>query len=485
MTPETHKNGNGNGHLGVVDSPHDDDSIFLDDAPEVVASEDTEVRGAEIVRDEGDIVDAVETERGSQPSGGRGRKLAVGAVFVLLLLGVGGASLYFMFGSGATKKARVQVNGATQQQSDDALTQHAIDQIKTPGITLSDGTVVQPQVSASPEQSQVISDPVTQFPGNPNLSATVQPSPSAGVQTAGEGQSSSSSVAKLVASDRNNERSVQIGERVTTQRDVVRGDGGNGSDRAGVTGVVVPSFGSMLPVRSLGAIYTLRSGGLVRFELTRDVKGRGWSLPHGTVLVGALRGSEYDRAFISLVGFIDNESGKFVKVTGDVLGSDGGAGVRGKRRKMSSSWSRVLSKLGEAGLNIAGGVASSIGRRPVIISDAFGSAGYRVTNEFNGVLTNRDRNTFVEVAAGTSCYMMITELPDSIQGVDALSKFSGREVESRADSDQPRQTTGISERELAALMESGEPEQIKAAMPRMTPEMRRVAEAVIAQNGDR
>jgi hypothetical protein len=79
---------------------------------------------------------------------------------------------------------------------------------------------------------------------------------------------------------------------------------------------------------------------------------------------------------------------------------------------------------------------------------------------------------------------MITELPEAIQGVDALAKFSGREVESRADSDQRRDATGISEHELAELIQSGDPEQIKLALPRMTAEMRRVAEAVITQSSD-
>lgn len=52
----------------------------------------------------------------------------------------------------------------------------------------------------------------------------------------------------------------------------------------------LPPFGQMLPVRTLGAIYTLRQGSLTRFELTRDSDGPGWSLPRGTVFVGTLRG---------------------------------------------------------------------------------------------------------------------------------------------------------------------------------------------------
>ena len=252
---------------------------------------------------------------------------------------------------------------------------------------------------------------------------------------------------------------------------------GQSGDYEEVAGVKVPPFGQMLPVRTLGVLYTLRSGGLARFELTREVKGNGWAMPRGTVLVGALRGAEFDRAYVSLVGFIDTESGRFVKINGDLLGSDGGAGIRGKRRKMSGGWSRALSKVGEAGLSIAGAFAGSIGRRPIVINDTLGGYGGRVTNELD--LLGRDQNNFVEVAAGSSGYMMITALPDSIEGVDALSKLSGEDVEQRSNVDQPRMGTGISERELAELIQSGNREQIRQAMPRMTPEMRRIAEAVI------
>jgi hypothetical protein len=139
----------------------------------------------------------------------------------------------------------------------------------------------------------------------------------------------------------------------------------------------------------------------------------------------------------------------------------------------------VLSKLGEAGLSVAGAFAGSIGRRPIVINDTFGSYGGRVTGELDGVL-GRDRNSFVEVAAGSSGYMMITELPDSVKGVDALSRLSGEDVEERSNTEQPRKRTGISERELAELIQSGDREEIRNAMRRMTPEMRRIAEAVIS-----
>jgi hypothetical protein len=489
--------GNGTGTAVDVADTRRTDSIFLDDsqAPHVVSGDEVQERRPEMVAEEGDIIQGVESERGAQA--GRGRKRIIGALLGGGALVVAAAVIWFMVGNGATRKAKVPVNAGSSnsaQQSEEGMTRQAIQELNSgPGVTFGDGSVARPQPSPAVDQvvtQSVSTETVTQLPPtpNPNLSSTVDPARSSNSSTqASDSNSQSSSVSKVVSgTDRNNERSVRIGEDLVApaKREAASPERAKGEESS--TGAVaLPSFGSMLPVRSLGVIYTLRSGGLVRFELTRDVRGKGWFLPHGTVLVGALRGSEYDRAFISLIGFIDSESGRFVKISGDVLGSDGGTGVRGKRRKMSSGWSKVLGKLGEGSLSIAGSLASSVGRRPVIITDAFDGAGSRVTSEFDGALLNKDRNVFVEVAAGTACYVMITELPEAIQGVDALAKFSGRDVESRADSDQRRDATGISEHELAELIQSGDPERIKLALPRMTPEMRRVAEAVMGQGGDR
>lgn len=447
-------------------------------------------RRVEVV-DEGNIVDEVERDRGENQNKGRGRKAVAGAVF-LLVIAACAIVAWYVIGNGAKRNAKVTVNRSSQAsaaESEEALTRQAIEQANGagPGIMLSDGSVVRPGMPppspTSPAPGSNV--PVTQLPttsSNGELSSTVDSGkPTTSGNEAEEKGEGDQGTAKPVARSRNSERSVRISEDLNAEsrsgagaREVSAAEG-----RQEVV-VTIPSFGSMLPVRSLGVLYTLRSGGLARFELTRDVKGKGWTMPRGTVLVGALRGAEFDRAYVSLVGFIDTESGRFVKISGDLLGSDGGAGIRGKRRKMSSGWSRALSKLGEATLSIAGAFAGSIGRRPIVINDALGSYGGRVTAELDGVLVGRDRNSFVEVAAGSSGYMMITELPDSVQGVDALSRLTGRDMEERSNVDQPRKSTGISERELAELIQSGDIEQIKEAMPRMTPEMRRVAEAVIS-----
>src|SRR5205807_646828 len=84
---------------------------------------------------------------------------------------------------------------------------------------------------------------------------------------------------------------------------------------------VLPPFGTMLPVRTQGVVFTLRNNSYARLELTRDAAGTGWSLPKGTILVGRTTGSEYDRAFMNVIGYIDPRDNKLVKMSGDVLGS--------------------------------------------------------------------------------------------------------------------------------------------------------------------
>ena len=75
-----------------------------------------------------------------------------------------------------------------------------------------------------------------------------------------------------------------------------------------VSPAVLPPFGTMLPVRTQGVIFTLRNNSYARLELVRDMKGAGWSLPKGTVLIGRASGSEYDRAFVNVIGYLDRDN---------------------------------------------------------------------------------------------------------------------------------------------------------------------------------
>ena len=108
-----------------------------------------------------------------------------------------------------------------------------------------------------------------------------------------------------------------------------------------------------------------------------------------------------------------------------------------------------------------------------------------MTSEVSGLINERNNQRgFVEVPAGTQGYVMVTGLPAEVRGIDALGELSAKDLSERADANTQRSSTGLSERELADLISSGSAEQIRAALPRMTPEMRRVAEAVIAESGN-
>src|SRR5581483_793244 len=238
--------------------------------------------------------------------------------------------------------------------------------------------------------------------------------------------------------------------------------------------IVLPSFGSVLPMRTLGAIYTLRTGSLVRMELTRDINGDGWSLKRGTTFVGTTRGSESDRAYISAIGFIDSASGRFVKITGEVVGTDGAEGMKGKHHQISSGWKQALGKLASSAISLGGALATGRGST-VFVADGSGvSAINPITAELNGVIGAQDgqqQSGFVEVVADTSGYILVTDLPAETKGVEAIPDIKSDEVIAQSNPDVVQVSTGLSIKELADLLTTGSPEKIKAALPRMTPDM--------------
>lgn len=238
--------------------------------------------------------------------------------------------------------------------------------------------------------------------------------------------------------------------------------------------VARPAFGSLLPVRTLGAIYTLRSGALVRMELTRDSSGAGWKLPRRTVIVGTLRGAEYDRAYVSIVGYIDSSSGRLVPFGGALLGSDAGEGMKGERRQVTSRWSRIFGTIANDGFALA---QTALGRRSgatIVLGDAG-------RPEINSLTGNSNRREFVAVKAGSMGYVSVTDLPREIEGIDALAQMSPDTLAQLLNSN-ANTGTGLSDEEIAQLLASGSPAQIRAAMPRMNENMRRIAEQVIGQS---
>ncbi len=232
----------------------------------------------------------------------------------------------------------------------------------------------------------------------------------------------------------------------------------------------VPSFGSLLPVRFLGAIYTLRgAGGLVRMELVRSVKKDGFSYPAGTIIVGRLRGSEYNRAFISVIGAIDAKTGKLVKFEGEVLGIDGASGAKGERKSIKSWGARFLSGLREAGgqaVNVLAARGVGGGRGGTIVLNGSGGLGGEVSSIVRG---DTQDNSFVMVRAGTEAYVLITDLPAEQRG-DGDDDF-----ENLANSNNQIPGMNLSESEMAQILSTDDPDKLRAALLKMSPQFRALA----------
>jgi hypothetical protein len=174
-------------------------------------------------------------------------------------------------------------------------------------------------------------------------------------------------------------------------------------------------FGTLLPVRLVGSIYTFRnSGGFVRMELTRPVEGEGFSYPAGTTVIGNVRGGESVRAFVTIIGLIDPVSGELVRFGGELLGRDGGSGIEGRRRKLTSQWSRFFTGLKETASTVLGSVGAIRSGSTVILSETIRRGSESMSEDLSDALLKYDKNnTFIEVSAGANGYVLVTSLPEN------------------------------------------------------------------------
>ncbi len=228
---------------------------------------------------------------------------------------------------------------------------------------------------------------------------------------------------------------------------------------------VLPVFGTMLPVRTRGVIFTLRNNSYARLELARDCQGEDWSLTKGTLLVGRVNGSEHDRAFINVFGYIDPVTNRLVKMSGEVVGSDGGSGMQGKRISVDRKrLKQTLGKVASNGLQVAGMMAGALtGRGTVVVNGAGSRVLNPITDEAGQLANGEDKRTFVRVEAGQPAYVMVSDLPNEIEGVDAV----GQNILVTS-------SNSLTDREVMELILFGTPEDIRAASPLMNEDQKRM-----------
>jgi hypothetical protein len=409
----------------------------------------------------------------------RRRKRIAGASLFLLVLIAAGAGLWTLFGGSHRTKVNVPVRDNAQRtdrstRSGDDATAQAIAEVRS--ATASPPPT--PAASASPMigttgatvEPRTIVVPTTPVTAPIDVAAASSPATEASMgQQGGASRTQAGAAARPmgIVSERNPERSIRCAPTPVPVSARQPGASANARlpEQAATAAlkpteprVVLPPFGAMLPIRTMGALYTLRPG-LARFELMRDVRGQGWQMRKGTTLIGQQQGGEYDRAYVSLLGFIDPESKRFVKAPGEVLGADGAPGLQGKRRQVSGRWARVLGRVATSAISLGQAALSRGNSTTVVLPGA-------VAPELTPSVASR--REFVEVSAGTPAFVMITDLPKEAQAVDAdpLAEGGGET---------------LTDEELAELLSSDSPEKIRAAMPRMTPELRRIAEAVLKE----
>jgi hypothetical protein len=409
----------------------------------------------------------------------RKRKRLVGAAIFFLILIAAGAGLWVTFGGGARTKVNVPVRDNAQRtdqaaRGGDDATAQAIAEVRRATASPTPAPSASPAIGTTDAAggTRTIVAPATPVTIPIDGAAVSYPSTETATGQQGSASRSQAGVAAKplgIVSERNPERSIRCAP--TPAPVSARQPGADATLSANPPEptfpavlkrteprVVLPPFGVMLPIRTMGALYTLRPG-LARFELTRDVRGQGWQMRKGATIIGQQQGGEYDRAYVSLVGFIDPETKRFVKAQGEVLGADGAPGLQGKRRQVSGRWGRVLGRVATSAVSLGQAALSRGNSTTVVLPSA-------VAPELTPSVTSR--REFVEVPAGTPAFVMITDLPKEAQAVDAdpLAEGSGET---------------LTDEELAELLSSDSPEKIRAAMPRMTPELRRVAEAVLKE----
>lgn len=286
-------------------------------------------------------------------------------------------------------------------------------------------------IGAEPSDIPVTSDADTdKKTSNPGESYSLPPTeyrskgnttPAKGSQTTeAEIEPQSISVSKTTDSDGTRGRSLFFG---ISKKPAKEDESRQSAEPSKITETVSPEslrpaqipFGTMLPVRLTGSIYTLRnSGGFVRMELTRPVEGKGYAYPTGTMIIGKVRRGESVRAFVTIVGLIDPDSGELVRFSGELLGTDGASGIEGKRRRLTSQWARFFSGLQETAASVLGSVGAIRSGSTVILSEPVRRGTESMTEDLSGAfLKNERENTFLEVSAGSNGYVLVTGLPEN------------------------------------------------------------------------
>ncbi len=479
---------------------------------ELAAQSSADEENDTVLEDESDESDELENLRKEKPSKRKILTAFAGFVlFFLLLL----AAICWFFGIGVFAASKTQsvdrttkTNSATTPVTEDEKLKIALNMVaeKNPAASTEPHDPAPNSQTAGPETSITLPSDNRAIPstsGSPTEYSTATD-----IRNAGANPASDQDQAKPVSAGRNNAQDGESKGNLTGKRTTESNSSNTEITPTGrslffgiepkKTSEIVGSkpvyqaaaavrevanspsdiaFGSLLPIRLVGTVFTLRnSSGFVRMELTRGIEGKGYAYPAGTIVVGTLRGSEFKRGFITVVGLIDPKTGQLVKFSGEVLGRDGASGISGRRRTVTSAWTKALSGLREAGTAALGAFGNLRSGGTVVISDSTQKASAVFSDQASGLIGGKQKSDeFVEIAAGTTGFVLVTSLPAKEQSVsldDSITNGS-------ASLNKSPTISGLSDEELADLFSEASPEKLRATMPRMTPAFRKLAEQAL------
>ncbi len=141
-------------------------------------------------------------------------------------------------------------------------------------------------------------------------------------------------------------------------------------------------------------------------------------------------------------------------------------GVTGIRKSIKSWGARFLAGLREAGGQAAGVLASRGGRGGTIVLSGTGGLSGEVNSIIRG---NSQENSFVVIKAGTEAYVLITDLPAEKRSDNAY------ENEKLAETSNQLPGLNLSESEIADILSTDDPDKIRAALLKMSPQFRALA----------
>ena len=417
--------------------------------PDIEADEDREKLLLEDQKDTADdelYADDLAEEDTSRPRGSRFGKILKGVAAFIIFLLVMGAAITWFFGMGWFSKPKPESVNRTGQRdvtsapmTEDEKLKAALTMVASREPDISGDSAAMPAGDV-----QIVDSPET-IPGNASDIVTVtnsRPPSELPVTSVGAGFSSVDMTKRQ--NEPPNATSTDVAPRRTGSQSALSTSSIEPLGRSLFFGVTKPKtdataspvtkpmtpdadarkqeslgripFGTLLPVRLLGAIYTLRnSGGVVRMELTQPIEGKGFSYPAGTTLVGNVRGGESVRAFVTVVGLIDPVSGELVRFSGELMGTDGASGINGERKRVTGKWARFFRGLKDTAGSILGSVGSLRSGGTVILSEPLRRGSETLSQDTSQSLFGSEReDTFLEVIAGTSGYVLVTQLPEAM-----------------------------------------------------------------------